>query len=97
MNKAQKNRKLLVQNKRNRMINRRYTSTIKTLSKLCLLKKKECELKTDLLMKEEGKKEIFSLVNRLYSIIDKATKKAVIHKNTASRKKARFGKLFSSL
>lgn len=34
MNKKQRNRKLVLQNKRNRMINRRYTSTIKTLSKL---------------------------------------------------------------
>ena len=34
MNKKQRNRKLVTQNKRNRLINRRYTSTIKTLSKL---------------------------------------------------------------
>jgi ribosomal protein S20 len=38
MNKKQKNRKLIAQNKRNRMVNRRYTSTIKTLSKLFKLK-----------------------------------------------------------
>ena len=34
MNKKQRNRKVVTQNKRNRLINRRYTSTIKTLSKL---------------------------------------------------------------
>jgi hypothetical protein len=32
MNKKQRNRKIVSQNKRNRIINRRYTSTIKTLS-----------------------------------------------------------------
>ena len=42
MNKNQKNRKLIQQNKRNKMINRRYTSTIKTIFKieldfLCLM------------------------------------------------------------
>ena len=31
MNKKQKNRKIVTQNNRNRMINRRYISTIKTL------------------------------------------------------------------
>ena len=34
MNKKQRNRKIVAQNKRNRIINRRYSSTIKTLSKL---------------------------------------------------------------
>ena len=33
MNKKQRNRKTVAQNKRNRVINRRYVSTIKTLSK----------------------------------------------------------------
>ena len=34
MNKKQRNRKIVTQNNRNRLINRRYTSTIKTLSKI---------------------------------------------------------------
>ena len=41
MNKKQKNRKIVTQNNRNRMINRRYTSSIKTLLKLFLKKIKE--------------------------------------------------------
>ena len=32
--KKQRNRKLVKQNRRNRIVNKRYTSTIKTLSKL---------------------------------------------------------------
>ena len=35
-----------------------------------------------------------NLVNKVYSIIDKAVKKGVIHKNTAARKKSRIGKMF---
>jgi ribosomal protein S20 len=38
MNKKQRNRKTVAQNKRNRVMNRRYTSTIKTLSKIFLRK-----------------------------------------------------------
>jgi len=43
MNKKQKNRKQVTQNKRNRIINKRYVSTIKTLVKLFLNKKKMIE------------------------------------------------------
>ena len=38
MNKKQRNRKEVQQNMRNRLINKRYTTTIKTLSKLFNLK-----------------------------------------------------------
>ena len=40
MTKKQRNRKLVTQNKRNRIINRRYISTIKTLTKLFNIKLK---------------------------------------------------------
>lgn len=93
MNKKQRNRKLVTQNKRNRMINRRYSSTIKTLSKLFMTK-----LKTKSTVEEvdqaKFKTETKNLVNKVYSIIDKAVKKGVIHKNTAARKKSRIGKIF---
>jgi len=94
MNKKQRNRKVVTQNKRNRMINRRYSSTIKTLSKLFLAK-----VKTNLTTLEEEEKtkvktETKNLINKVYSIIDKAVKKGVIHKNTAARKKSRIGKIF---
>jgi len=93
MNKKQKNRKLVKQNKRNRMINRRYSSTIKSLSKLFLFKIKGY---TNILEEEENsqlKAETINILNKVYSIIDKAVKKGVIHKNTAARKKSRLGKL----
>jgi small subunit ribosomal protein S20 len=92
MNKKQKNRKLVSQNQRNRIINRRYLSTIRTLAKLIkaqdLLQKNE---------KEENEKNTIiakkqKLVNAFYSIVDKAVKKNVIHKNTAARKKSKLSK-----
>ena len=45
MNKKQRNRKIVAQNNRNRLINRRYTSTIKTLSKIFWKKIKEKDQK----------------------------------------------------
>lgn len=96
MNKKQRNRKLVTQNKRNRMINRRYSSTIKTLSKLFLTKVKiEKTIEED--DKGKFKLETKNLVNKVYSIIDKAVKKGVVHKNTAARKKSRIGKLFRKI
>jgi small subunit ribosomal protein S20 len=96
MNKKQRNRKLVTQNKRNRMINRRYTSTIKTLSKLFLTKVK---IEKTIEESEKGnfKLETKNLVNKVYSIIDKAVKKGVVHKNTAARKKSRIGKLLRKI
>lgn len=64
MNKKQRNRKLVAQNKRNRIINRRYSSTIKTLSKLFFVK-----------IEKQEKNGIQNIKNKLFSIIDKATKK----------------------
>lgn len=94
MNKKQKNRKLVKQNKRNRMINRRYSSTIKSLSKLFLSKVKTSSSNLEEDEKSKVKAETVNIVNKVYSIIDKAVKKGVIHKNTAARKKSRIGKMF---
>jgi small subunit ribosomal protein S20 len=97
MSKKQENRKLVLQNNRNRIINKRYVSTIKTLSKLFQSKLKLIISENTVEVKEKIKLESFNLIKSLYSIIDKAVKKKVIHKNTAARKKSRFGKLFSKI
>ena len=97
MSKKQENRKLIAQNKRNRIINKRYTSTIKTLSKLFTIKVKSITNETNDELKNKLKSETFTVISNLYSIIDKAVKKSVIHKNTAARKKSKFGKLFSKI
>ena len=96
MNKKQKNRKIVAQNKRNRMINRRYTTTIKTLSKLFTkqIKTLNSSSKTNLDLIEttgtlEKKQLLTKIQNHLYSAFDKAVKKGIVHKNNASRKKSR--------
>ena len=95
MNKKQKNRKLVKQNKRNRVINRRYSSTIKSLSKLFFSKTKGLtDINSSPIIDVEIRTAITNIGNKLYSIIDKAVKKGVIHKNTAARKKSRIGKMF---
>jgi small subunit ribosomal protein S20 len=97
MSKKQENRKIITQNKRNKIINKRYTSTIKTLSKLFTIKVKSITNETNDELKNKLKSETFTVISNLYSIIDKAVKKSVIHKNTAARKKSKFGKLFSKI
>ena len=61
MNKKQRNRKIVSQNKRNRIINRRYTSTIKTLSKLFLSKVKIINNEQTSDIKSQLKKESLAL------------------------------------
>jgi len=53
MNKKQKNRKIVTQNNRNRMINRRYISTIKTLAKLLIKNMKEIKLEENIEKKKK--------------------------------------------
>ena len=81
---------------RNRLINKRYTTTIKTLSKLFNLK--ITRLKNAESSEDKAKEKIATLtvLKNLYSIIDKAVKKGVLHKNTAARKKSKAGKLYFS-
>jgi small subunit ribosomal protein S20 len=86
MNKKQRNRKNVMQNKRNKMINRRYISTIKTFFKMLSSHMLKAE---DEKFSEKNNQKKASLVNSLYSIIDKSVKKGVIHKNTAARKKSK--------
>mgnify|MGYP000247622279 CR=1 FL=1 len=96
MNKKQRNRKLVQQNKRNRIINRRYTSTIKTLSKVLHTKLKKVETDVSEDERVNLSKQLTGVVNQSFSIIDKAVKKGILHKNTAARKKSKISKLSRS-
>jgi small subunit ribosomal protein S20 len=97
MNKKQRNRKTVAQNKRNRVINRRYVSTIKTLSKIFLLKMANLNKTENSEVQTPLRTEAQNLLNSLYSNIDKAVKKNVLHKNRAARKKSKLGQLFSNV
>lgn len=97
MNKKQKNRKLIAQNLRNRIKNRRYSTTIKTLVKLFLAKTKNYQAGSNDDISLAAKSNIINIFQKLSSILDKAVNKNIIHKNTAARKKSTFGKQLSKL
>lgn len=71
-------------NERNRLKNRLYKSSVRTVTKTFIqnldIYKKSQNI--------EDKEKVQNLLNSIYSLIDKGTKKNVFHKNTASRKKA---------
>ncbi len=95
MNKKQRNRKLVAQNRRNRIINRRYNSTVKTLNKLFKKTLNNYNKELDFEVKDKLKFDILTIGNKFYSIVDKSVKKKVLHKNKAARKKANIGKMIS--
>ena len=70
---------------RNRLINKSYKSTVKTLTKKTF---ENCEkYKND--PSEDNKNLVKTSLNKAFSIIDKAVKKNVIHKNNGSNKKSK--------
>jgi small subunit ribosomal protein S20 len=71
-------------NERNRLRNRLYKSSVRTLTKTFL---KDLEgYKSS--KNPEDKEKLQNLLSSVYSLIDKGTKKNIFHKNTAARKKA---------
>ena len=72
-------------NKRNRLKNRFYKSSVRKLIKAFF---KDLEIyKTS--KNIEDKKNLQKTLSSAYSLIDKGTKKNVFHKNTAARKKTK--------
>ena len=71
-------------NERNRLENRLYKSSVRTLTKKFL---KDLEIYKDSKNPEE-KEKLTKMLGSVYSLIDKGTKRHVYHRNTAARKKA---------
>ena len=72
-------------NKRNRLENRFYKSSVRTLIKVFFK-----DLETYKISKNsEDKENLKKILSSIYSLIDKGTKKNVFHKNAAARKKAK--------
>ena len=72
-------------NERNRLRNRFYKSSVRTLIKVFF---KDLEVyKTS--QSPKDKEQLQKRLSSVYSLIDKGTKKNVFHKNAASRKKAK--------
>ena len=72
-------------NKRNRLRNRYYKTSVRTLVKLFF---KDLEFYKSSQNPEE-KKKLKKVLSSIYSLLDKGTKKNIFHKNTAARKKAK--------
>jgi len=77
---------------RNRLINKSYKSTVRTLTKKTIA---ICEkFKKD--PKQENQNLLESSLNMTFSLIDKAVKKNVLHKNNGANKKSKINKLVKS-
>jgi small subunit ribosomal protein S20 len=72
-------------NKRNRLQNRYYKTSVRTLTKLFFKTLKLSENPQSI----ETQKKLRAILNSIYSFLDKGTKKNVFHKNTAARQKSR--------
>jgi small subunit ribosomal protein S20 len=72
-------------NERNRLQNRFYKSSVRTLIKRFF---KNLEL-YKVTQTVENKENVTKSLSSIYSLIDKGTKKKVFHKNAAARKKAK--------
>jgi small subunit ribosomal protein S20 len=80
-------------NERNRLTNRFYKTSVRTLIKIFL---KDLEIYKTSKSPEEREK-LQKVLSSVYSLIDKGTKKHVFHKNAASRKKARLAASLKSV
>ncbi len=70
---------------RNRLINKSYKSTVRTLTKKTL---ESCEkYKKD--PNEDNKNYVKTNLNKAFSLIDKAVKKNILHKNNGANKKSK--------
>jgi len=72
-------------NKRNRVRNKYYKTSVRTLIKVFF---KDLEL-YKASQNPEDKEKLQKILSSVYSLVDKGTKKNIFHKNTAARKKAK--------
>ena len=70
---------------RNRLINKTYKSTVRTLTKKTL---ENCE-KYKKEPNDENKNLVNTSLNKAFSLIDKAVKKNVLHKNNGANRKSK--------
>ena len=79
--------------KRNRLRNRYYKTSVRTLIKLFF---KDLEFYKSS-QNPEKKEKLKEILNSIYSILDKGTKRNIFHKNTAARKKAKLAAYLKSV
>nr|QUS63680.1 ribosomal protein S20 [Haslea silbo]QUS63884.1 ribosomal protein S20 [Haslea silbo] len=78
--------------KRNRLKNRYYKSSVRTLIKMFFQNVETYKISKT----PEDKEKLQKTLNSVYSMIDKGTKKNVYHKNTAARKKSQLAAYLKS-
>lgn len=71
--------------KRNRLNNSYYKTSVRTLTKLFFRNLEKYKTEKTI----ESKETVQTVLNSIYSFLDKGTKKNVFHKNTAAKKKAK--------
>ena len=74
---------------RNRLVNKSYKSTVRTLTKKTLANCENYKKNPN----SDNKDLVQLSVNKAFSLIDKAVKKNVLHKNNGANKKSRINKL----
>ena len=74
---------------RNRLINKSYKSTVKTLTKRTLENCKKYMKDPS----ENNKNLVKTTLNKTFSLIDKAVKKNVLHKNNGANKKSKINNI----
>ncbi len=74
---------------RNRLINKSYKSTVRTFTKKTLENCKKYKNNPN----EDNKNLVKTSLNKAFSLIDKAVKKNVLHKNNGANKKSKINKL----
>ena len=72
-------------NKRNRLRNRYYKSSVRTLIKIFFQGLETYKTSQN----PEEKEKLKKILNSIYSLMDKGTKKNIFHKNAAARKKSK--------
>ena len=78
---------------RNRLINKSYKSTVRTLTKKTL---ENCE-KYSKDPNEDNKNLVKKSLNNAFSLIDKAVKKNVLHKNNGANRKSKINKIVKGI
>lgn len=79
-------------NERNRLRNRFYKSSVRTLIKVFF---KDLEVYKNS-KNPEDKEKLQKILGSVYSLIDKGTKKNIFHRNAAARKKAKLASYFKA-
>lgn len=72
-------------NQRNRLKNKYYKTSVKTLMKLFFLNLEVYKNSQNI----DDKQKLKEILSSIYKLMDKGTKKKIFHKNTAARKKAK--------